>query len=109
MLRSSVFLILLTLIGCQHRKGDFFLTAPQKTSEPRITPIIVENSKPETIDVCTETEERAYCDAGIEDERTYHDAGVGMERTYHNTGIGTEEPLYEEVEIQANVPIKGMM
>ena len=80
MLKSSLIIVLFLLVGCHHKKGDFFLTAPETIDEPNKITEITESTRRKTVDVSTETEEKTYCDSWI----------------------GQEEPLSEEVEIQAD-------
>mgnify|MGYP006279973687 CR=1 FL=1 len=80
MLKSSLIIVLFLLVGCHHKKGDLFLTAPATIDEPNKITEITESTRRKTVDVCTGTEEKTYCDSWI----------------------GQEEPLSEEVEIQAD-------
>lgn len=85
MLKNNVLLILIFLCGCSHKKDVLPFVLPQTISESIMTPVIVEQPKPETTDVCTEMEGKGYCDAGV----------------------GAEDSLHEEVEIQADIPMEA--
>lgn len=91
MLKNNVLLILMFLCGCSHKKDILPFVLPQAVSEPRITPVIVESPKPQTAGICTQTDEKVYCDGTTETEDVLtQEAGVQAFPSVRDEGTQTE-------------------